>query len=142
MKKFNWTIHYVSQSGCDICNDNSNAPYYYDLPCFANIHTHGLDKYNHRELCICIDIGHERVSNILNSIAYSIAYDNLVLEEGICDCILQGYSTKIISFENDPTLYLILPDVNGNFPGEEGCEEIINRQEEYAKYISDNKEYV
>lgn len=137
-----WMIHYVNSAACEVCNDPTCPDYYYKES-FANIHTHGLDRYNQRELCVCIDIGFETAGNLLNSMGKRVAEGETVFTEGIRSDILQGhYDVQLITFPNDPTLYIILPDVNGKFPMDKDCEAPFCYQEEYAKILSDNKEYV
>ena len=131
-----WIIHYVAPTV-----DRSKSPAYYYEPYFANIHTHGLDKYNHRELCISINIGQETAKKLLNSLGMRIVHGD-VFTEGIRTDILKGnYDVQFITFDNDPTLYMILPDVNNKLPMDSDCEEPYCYQEKYAKIISDNKKY-
>ena len=131
-----WMIHYVAPTV-----DRSKSPAYYYEPYFANIHTHGLDKYNHRELCISISIGQETAKELLNSLGIRIVHGD-VFTEGIRTDILKGnYDVQFITFDNDPTLYIILPDVNNKLPMDSDCEEPYCYQEKYAKIISDNKKY-
>ena len=130
-----WMIHYVAPTV-----DRSKSPAYYYEPYFANIHTHGLDKYNHRELCISISIGQETAKELLNSLGMRIVHGD-VFTEGIRTDILKGnYDVQFITFDNDPTLYIILPDVNNKLPMDSDCEEPYCYQEKYAKLISDNKD--
>ena len=130
-----WMIHYVAPTV-----DRSKSPAYYYEPYFANIHTHGLDKYNHRELCISINIGQETAKELLNSLGMRIVHGD-VFTEGIRTDILKGnYDVQFITFDNDPTLYMILPDVNNKLPMDSDCEEPYCYQEKYAKLISDNKD--
>ena len=131
-----WIIHYVAPTV-----DRSKSPAYYYEAYFANIHTHGLDKYNHRELCISINIGQETAKKLLNSLGMRIVHGD-VFTEGIRTDILKGnYDVQFITFDNDPTLYMILPDVNNKLPMDSDCEEPYCYQEKYAKIISDNKKY-
>ena len=131
-----WIIHYVAPTV-----DRSKSPAYYYEPYFANIHTHGLDKYNDRELCTSINIGQETAKKLLNSLGMRIVHGD-VFTEGIRTDILKGnYDVQFITFDNDPTLYMILPDVNNKLPMDSDCEEPYCYQEKYAKIISDNKKY-
>ena len=130
-----WMIHYVVPTV-----DRSKSPAYYYEPYFANIHTHGLDKYNHRELCISINIGQETAKELLNSLGMRIVHGD-VFTEGIRTDILKGnYDVQFITFDNDQTLYMILPDINNKLPMDSDCEEPYCYQEKYAKLISDNKD--
>lgn len=131
-----WMIHYVAPTV-----DKSKSPAYYYEPYFANIHTHGLNQHNHRELCISIGIGQETAKALLNSLGMRIA-NGEVFTEGIRTDILKGdYDVQFITFDNDSTLYVILPDENNKLPMDSDCKEPYCYQERYAKLISDNKEY-
>lgn len=136
--KIDWIIHYVIDGVEDTPKD------FYSLDGFGNIHTHGLNRYNNqRELCICLAISDKLAASLLNSMGLRVANGETVFTEGIRDDVLQDkYNVKFITFDNDPTLYMILPDSNNKFPGEEGCESPYDKQEIYAQFISENKEYV
>ena len=130
-----WMIHYVAPTA-----DRSKSPAYYYEPYFANIHTHGLDKYNHRELCISINIGQETAKELLNSLGMRIVHGDVFTEGIRTDILTNDYDVQFITFDNDPTLYMILPDVNNKLPMDSDCEEPYCYQEKYAKLISDNKD--
>ena len=130
-----WMIHYVAPTA-----DRSKSPVYYYEPYFANIHTHGLDKYNHRELCISINIGQETAKELLNSLGMRIVHGDVFTEGIRTDILTNDYDVQFITFDNDPTLYMILPDVNNKLPMDSDCEEPYCYQEKYAKLISDNKD--
>ena len=136
MEKPDWIIHYVAPTV-----DRSKSPAYYYEPYFADIHTHGLDKYNPRELCICICIGQEKAKELLNTLGMRIVNGDVFTEAIRTDILTNDYDAQFIIFDNDPTLYMILPDVNNKLPMDSDCEEPYCYQEKYAKIISDNKEY-
>jgi hypothetical protein len=72
-----------------------------------------------------------------------IADNETVFTEGIRTDILEnGMDVELISFDNDPTLYIILPDANGKLPSDEDCVEPYKYQYEYAKIISEDEGYV
>lgn len=144
--KVDWIIHYVSETEpCDRCGkeEKSDDIDYTGFEAFGNAHTHGFNKYSHREMCIVLSLPPDIVMGILNQCGMHIANLNERFEEGICHGVLaDDYDVKFISFENDPTLYMILPDSKNKFPGDEDCEYPYNQQEIYAKIISDDKGYV
>ena len=110
---------------------------------FGNIHTHGLDEYGHKELCIALGVNPHVSGGLLNALGMSIANDGLVLKKGIISGQLAGgFDLKIITFKNDPTLYVILPDPNNRFPGDTDCDPEYAKQEIYAKHISETQGYV
>ncbi len=110
---------------------------------FGNIHTHGLNDYGHRELCIAFNINPHVSGGLLNALGMDIANNNLILKEGIVhDKLKNGFDLKIITFKNDPTLYIILPDPNNKFPEDADCDPEYAKQELYAKHISEKKDYI
>ena len=136
VEKPDWLIHYVVPTV-----DKSKSPDYFYEPYFSNIHTHGLDKYGHRELCLCIALPSETACGLLNTLGMRIANKDTVFTEGIrTDVLSNGMDVQFITFDNDPTLYIILPDANGKLPMDSDCEEPYCYQEKYAKLISDNKD--
>ena len=138
IEKPNWIIHYVAPTV-----DESQSPDYFYEPYFSSIHTHGLDKHGHRDLCLSIAIPPETACTLLNSLGMRIANEEEIFEEGIrTDILANGMKVKLISFDNDPTLYIILPDKNGKLPDDCDCEEPYSLQEKYAKIISENKDYM
>lgn len=143
MGKIDWIIHYVSERACDLCEKESDDISYEGFPAFGNIHTHGLNLHGHRELCIPFGLPSDIAMGILNGCGLQIVDENKEFNEGIYSGILKnGYDVKFISFDNDPTLYMILPDKNNKFPEDADCEFPYNQQEFYAKIISDDKDYV
>jgi hypothetical protein len=72
-----------------------------------------------------------------------VADGETVFTEGIRTDILEnGMDVQLMTFDNDPTLYVILPDPNGKLPMDDDCEEPYKFQYEYAKMISEDEGYV
>jgi hypothetical protein len=115
-----------------------------DYPYIGNFHTHGLNEYNdQRELCIVLAIPDIRAKMILNTMGLRVADNETVFTEGIrTDILTNDMDVELISFDNDPTLYIILPDANGKLPSDEDCVEPYKYQYEYAKIISEDEGYV
>lgn len=129
-----WIIHYVQGHTCDICNAHNEE--YLGFYGFANIHTHGLEKYNHPEICIPLDIGGDVAVHLLNTLGYRIAIANERFQEGEDHTVLAGnYTARFVKFDMDDKLYLILPDVNNRLPGDIQCESPYSQQLFYAEII-------
>ena len=146
-KMVDWVVHYVTtQDRCPECAESHHVqedPPQYKMPHFGNTHTHGLDKHNQREICIVLDIGAECACGILNQCGMRVLFGETVFTEGIRRDVLQNdYDVKFITFDNDPTLYMILPDSKNRFPDNPFCDFPYSMQEIYAKIISDDKGYV
>lgn len=140
-----WIIHYVSNGhdcACCNCGCSERNPAYYELPGFANVHTHGLAKHGQRELCLPLNIGLKRAAGLLNSMGARVANKETVFTEGTRNDILTNHmNTRLVSFDGDPTLYLILPDASGRLPGDDGCEAPYAYQETYARIISEQESF-
>lgn len=136
-KIVDWVIHYVQEHDCEICNKHVSNPI--GFTGFANVHTHGLDKYNHKELCISIDIGFELACQILNNCGLRIKLENHEFISGKDYSVIRNFPVLFHEFENSNTLYMILPDSNGKFPNDEGCEFPYNKQLLYAHIIEEDK---
>lgn len=137
LKEIDWMIHYVQEHDCEICGkheENSTG-----FTAFANIHTHGLDKHGHKELCIPLDIGFHLAGTILNNCGACIKVDNKKYVPGFDDSVIKNLPVLFHEFENSDTLYMILPDPNGKFPDDEGCEFPYNKQLLYAQIIEEDK---
>lgn len=136
--KPDWIIHYVQNHDCDICGKHEENPIGFNG--FANIHTHGLKLHGHSEICIPLDIGMDIATNVLNTLGQRIVLNNEVFEEGYNETILaNGYKVRFIKFDGDDMLYLILPDVNNNLPGDDKCEFPYSSQLFYAEIIHSDK---
>lgn len=111
-----------------------------DFEYFGNFHTHGLNEYGHRELCICINIPQEVACGILNACGMMIANNGETFEKGISNKVLEdGYNVFFEEYPDDPVLYIFLPDENNKFPQNNDCNELYKLQGKYAKYISENE---
>lgn len=138
LTKPTWIIHGVYPTEADLKKDK-NAKY------CVNYHTHGLDNYGHRELCIPFPLDKETAMNILNNMGFLIAEGKKEFKEGLIEgdeIITNGYNLWGKTFDGDPTLYIYVPDVNNKFPHDEDCDEDFKEQEKYAEYVSNSKDYV
>ena len=136
LKEIDWMIHYVQEHDCEYCGKHEEKST--GFTAFANIHTHGLNKYNHKELCIPIDIG-KVAAIILNECGLRIKLGNEKFIPGFDDSVIQDFPVFFHEFENSDTLYMILPDPNGKFPDDEECEFPYNKQLLYAQIIEEDK---
>lgn len=136
-KVIDWIIHYVQEHDCEICGKHEDNPI--GFTGFANIHTHGLSKYNHKELCIPLDLGYKLAITILNQCGLRIKLGNEKFVPGFNDSIIQNLPVLFYEFENSNTLYMIIPDPNGKFPEDDDCEFPYNKQLLYAQIIEEDK---
>ena len=131
-----WVIHYVQGHDCEICGKHNENPI--GFTGFANIHTHGLSKYNHKELCIPLDIGFKLSGTILNQCGIRIKLEHNEYVPGKDYSVIQNLPVLFYEFDNSNTLYMIMPDPNGKFPEDDGCEFPYNKQILYAKIIEED----
>lgn len=136
-KVIDWIIHYVQEHDCEICGKHEDN--LIGFTGFANIHTHGLNKYNHKELCIPLDLGYKLAVTILNQCGLRIKLGNEKFVPGFNDSIIQNLPVLFYEFENSNTLYMIIPDPNGKFPEDDDCEFPYNKQLLYAQIIEEDK---
>ena len=136
-KVIDWIIHYVQEHDCEICGKHEDNPI--GFTGFANIHTHGLSKYNHKELCIPLDLGYKLAVTILNQCGLRIKLGNEKFVPGFNDSIIQNLPILFYEFENSNILYMIMPDPNGKFPEDDDCEFPYNKQLLYVQIIKEDK---
>lgn len=135
MTEVTWTIHGIVGAG-EFFEKKNGKKY----PYLGNFHTHGLNIYNNqRELCIVLGLDNKTAASLLNSMGLRVAKGETVFTEGIRTDILKNeMNVQLLCFDNDPTLYIILPDANGKLPLDDDCEEPFKYQYEYAKLISED----
>lgn len=135
-KEIDWIIHYVSNKFCACCNPEESP---ISFPLFANVHTHGLAKYGHKELCIPLELDFEIACGILNQCGLKIKYDGIKYAPGKCDDVIKNFPVLFHEFPDSDKLYMIMPDPNGKFPEDEDCEFPYNKQLIYAEIIENDK---
>lgn len=136
-KVIDWIIHYVQEHDCEICGKHEDNPI--GFTGFANIHTHGLSKYNHKELCIPLDLGYKLAVTILNQCGLRIKLGNEKFVPGFNDSVIQNLPVLFYEFENSNMIYMIMPDPNGKFPEDNDCEFPYNKQLLYVQIIEEDK---
>lgn len=135
MADVTWIIHGVFDTESYFNDKGIECPY------IGNFHTHGLNEYNNqKELCIVLALPGETAKGLLNSMGLRVANNETVFTEGIrTDILSNNMDVQLMAFENDPTLYVILPDKNGKLPMNNDCEEPFKYQYEYARLISEDR---
>ena len=139
MAEVTWIIHGVYDT--EQCFKERDGE---DHPFMGNYHTHGLNEYNNqRELCLVLALPEDTATGLLNDMGLRVANNETVFTEGIRTDILEnGMDVQLLSFDNDPTLYVILPDPKGKLPSDEDCEEPFKYQYTYAELLSKEEDYV
>ena len=114
---YDWTIHYVADEVmCEECGEFTEDVF---RPGMADIHTHGLTKYESPELQIVLALPVEQAGWILNAVGEKIQ-KGLVLYNGmlldwICDGVmLKAFRTA--DCEGNAVFRIIIPDEKFRFP--------------------------
>jgi hypothetical protein len=124
MKEHGWVVHYVFET--------EESP----MDGLANIHTHGLEQnFGHLDLQFVLPLHPNQIHPILSLIVHTIKEGNEYKEGIMYDEVLEGFPVAFQTFheKNRKVLRLLLPDANGKFPGEEGCDPMFARQLEEIK---------
>jgi hypothetical protein len=125
MAGYDWQIHAV-------CNMHEEFPQYKHI---GDYHTHGLDKYGHKELCLPMNFRPEAAVAVLNTIGERIS-EGAVYFEGLYEDQFPT-SVEFVSFPDVDELFVILPDSNGRFPDDpDGCSEYYRDQYKHAELIA------
>lgn len=118
--KLDWLIVYVTNTSED------------EVP-FA--HTTGLGRYNHPEVYITLPVDPKISASFLNQVGLNIRNDKkmYVIDGDYEDILGEGYKARIKIYKNvrgegKDAILLIIPDINGKFPGDEDCEEVYKEQ--------------
>lgn len=112
-KNMDWTIHYVFDAN--------------DKPYAVDIHTHGMEKYNHPNFQIVLPIQKEIAAAILNTICLTVKY-GFKYDEGVYDGLMQNrFDIKMIKV-NENLLRCIIPDEHNLFYDSPKCDKIYKHQ--------------
>ncbi len=87
---------------------------------YVNIHTHGLDNFNHLDLEIVLPISQDEVACLLHS-AVSLIKQGKRFEAGkLYDCFFADRKVLMLSSSEGgrEVLRMCVPDKNGRFEGE------------------------
>lgn len=113
-----WFIHYVF--------DATN------IPNIVNIHTHGLENYNHLNFQLVLAVGTDEAKYILNTMGRRVQKGEVFHEGDMVSGIFEDCDITLKKYHETgrDVLRIIIPDRNNRFPGEEGCEEPYSHQED------------
>lgn len=121
MGRYGWYAHIVTD-----CKSMDTEPF--------NAHTHGLpETFEHPNLqIIYTELSQKEISDIFTEVIDSYVSKGYKLHEGLV-LELTKYKTSVkfvptTSYDNENVIRILLPDGNGKFPGDEGCDEYINQQ--------------
>lgn len=94
----------------------------------GNAHTHGMENYGLKNLCMGIEYDDNRASYILNTIAELMVDPNEDMDINKTHCIDNEYGMTSFKFRfreatccDEPVLLVVVADANGHFPGDCCC---------------------
>lgn len=131
-KDIDWIIHYLSNNV--VCNSCGNQTENF-LPYICDAHTHGMDKYNHPEFQVVLDLGPGMIGYLLNSMGYRVQAGETFKDGDVVTGITSTKESedlplrlKEVESNGKKLLRIILPDEKYRFPDDEGCQEVYNLQ--------------
>ena len=94
----------------------------------GNAHTHGMENYGLKNLCLGIECDDNRASYILNTIAELMIDPNENMDINRTHCVDNEYGITRFKFRfreatccDEPVLLIIVADANGKFPEDCCC---------------------
>ena len=115
-----WIIHYVANGVvCDKCGKEENSFLHY----ICDAHTHGLNKYNHPEFQVVLDMGMEEVMRMLNTLGNRVKAGERFKAGDFVKGIYEDCDVRLDEFSDgeEKLLRVIIPDKNHHFPEDERC---------------------
>lgn len=114
----NWIVHHVF--GYDPSGN------------FANNHTHGMEQYGHLDFQLVLNISPLIAQEILNNLGVRVRDGDRFKPGDMVDNIITNYAVHLVLKVDSerPVLRVLLPDPNGLFPGDKGCQEPYSLQED------------
>lgn len=109
MKKIDWLIHHVF----------NEIPRQYII----NNHTHGMEKYNHMDFQMVLDITPKNVMYLLNTMGLRVQEGETFKAGDMVTGLYEDCSVRLDEFQETgrTVLRLIFPDGNNRFPEDPLC---------------------
>jgi len=122
-KHVDWIIHLVANgTHCDVCGESED--YFIQYTC--NAHTHGMNNYNHPEFQMVLNVPPELLGHILNTLGLRVKNGEKFKAGDFVHEVIEDYPIRLDEqiVEGEKLLRVCIPDPNGKFPGESGCDDI------------------
>lgn len=120
MQKVDWIIHLVANGVvCEDCGKVENCfPEY-----ICNAHTHGMDKYDHMDFQMVLQIPREDICYILNTFGKRVQAGEQFHAGEMVTGIFQDCPVRLDAFQecNRTVLRVIIPDGDNRFPEDPEC---------------------
>lgn len=105
---------------CDVCGEIE----YNFIDGFCNAHTFGMYKYGHSEFQLVLCMDDKMILYTLNMLGLRVQAGEVFKDGDIIKDLFEGYNALLKEFEynGQKMLRVIIPDVNHNFPNDDGCQ--------------------
>lgn len=127
-QKIDWIIHFVVNGAmCDCCGEVENSfPEY-----MCNAHTHGMEIYGHLDFQIVLALDPQITGALLNDMGLRVQAGEKFKAGDVISDLISNYDVKLVEAEETgrTVLRILLPDKNGLFPGDDGCEYPYSQQQ-------------
>ena len=128
--KVDWYIHYLANGTLCSCGRIENS-----FPeCLCNAHTHGMNKYNHKDFQIVLDTDAETIGYLLNTMGLRVQAGERFSNGDIVSGLFEDCDVRLLEVpEGDRTvLRLVIPDGKNRFPDDHACDYPYNQQVVFA----------
>lgn len=119
--KVDWIIHYVANGvKCDVCSKEENS--FREYAC--NAHTHGMEKYNHKDFQLVLAVSRHEAMRILNTFGLWVQEGRRFSAGEYVEGIYEDCTVRLDEFEESgrKVLRVIIPDKHNVFPDDNKCE--------------------
>ena len=116
-----WIIHYIANGvKRDDCNKEETS--YREYAC--NAHTHGMDKYNHKDFQLVLYKTPQEAARILNTFGLWVHEGRKFSGGEYVKGIYEDCPVRLDEFEESgrKVLRVVIPDRNNVFPDDDKCE--------------------
>lgn len=121
MQKVDWIIH-MCQNGvqCECCGKKENGYILY----MCNAHTHGMEKYNHPDFQMVLNLPDQEIGRILNTFGLMVQCGRRFHNGEYVLGIYEDCSVRLMEFTecNRKVLRVVIPDKHNHYPESPVCE--------------------
>ena len=101
-----------------------------------------LEHFNHPDICICLDIGEDKLSFIIDKLTDDIINSIKIQDDTVISNGNFSFKFKLLDSDNGEMVYVILADKNGKYPEDEECDPFYKNQLRYTKMIDSYYEFI
>lgn len=124
--KSDWEIHYAANGVCSGCGEMERN----FIPYTCNAHTHGMEKYGHKDFQLVLKTYPAEISRILSTFVLWVQSGRRFKAGDMVSGVFQDCNVRLDEFEETgrTVLRIIIPDDENRFPEDEGCMEVYRLQ--------------